>query len=152
MNDTTLTTLQIIDGIYDIQPLAIPAISLFETTLLSLLTISLIAFVAYFSWKLFFSKRSIATREMKKLHNQFLNKKISDHDAVYRLCMLTKEGLKLKHLNNNVQLPYKLSSKLQQWHVYLDSISMLRYQNETKINIDINKLINDSLFWLKVWP
>ena len=52
-------TLQKIDGIYDIQALVEPALSLLETTLLSLLLISLIGLILSLTWKTLYSKKSI---------------------------------------------------------------------------------------------
>ena len=145
-------TLQKIDGIYDIQPLIEPALSLLETTLLSLLLISLIFLILYLTWKTLYSKKSIAKRKIKELCNKHAENKINNHDAIYQLCLITKQGLKLKNLNKDTLLPDKLTSKKQQWQDFIQDISILRYKNSTESDVDINKLFSDSLFWLKVWP
>ena len=145
-------TLQKIDGIYDIQPLIEPALNLLETTLLSLLLISLICLVLYLTWKTLHSKKSIAKRKINELCNKYAENKINNHDAIYQLCLITKHGLKLKKLNKDTLLPDKLTSKKQQWQNFIKDISILRYKNNTKSDVDINKLFSDSLFWLKVWP
>lgn len=151
MNQETIT-LQKIDGIYDIQPLIEPALSLLETTLISLLLLLLISLTLYFAWKALYSKKSIAKHKIKALHNKYLENKINSHDAIYQLCLITKQGLKLKKLNKDTLLPDKLTSKKQQWQSFIKDISILRYKNNTETDIDINKLFSDCLFWLKVWP
>lgn len=145
-------TLQKIDGIYDIQPLIAPALSLLETVLLSLLLISLVNLILYFTWKALYSKNSIAKRKIKKLRDKHSDNKINTHDAIYQLCLITKQGLKLKKLNSDTLLPDKLSSKKQLWQSFIKDISILRYKNNSESHVDINKLFSDSLFWLKVWP
>ncbi len=151
MNQKT-STLKKIDGIYDIQPLIEPALSLLETALLSLLLISLISLILYFTWKVLYSKKSIAKSKIKKLRDKHSENKINTHDAIYQLCLITKQGLKLKKLNNDTLLPDKLTSKKQQWQSFIKDISILRYKNNSESHIDINQLFSDSLFWLKVWP
>lgn len=145
-------TLQKIDGIYDIQPLVEPALSLLETVLLSLLLMSLISLILYFTLKALCSKKSIAKRKIKELRNKHAENKINNHDAIYQLCLITKQGLKLKKLNQDTLLPNKLISKKQQWQDFIKDTSILRYKNNTESHVDINKLFSDSLFWLKVWP
>ena len=151
MNQKT-NTLQIIDGIYDIQPLIKPALSLLEITLLSLLLVLLISLALYSTWKVLYSKKSIAKRNIIALRKKYAENRISSHDAIYQLCFITKQGLKLKNLNNDTPLPNKLISKNQQWQNFINDISFLRYKNITKSHNDINKIFSDSLFWLKVWP
>ena len=104
-------TLPIIEGIYDIQPPTVPALSLLETSLLVMLFSSLLMFIFYFIWKTLLSKRAIAKRELKKLQHKYHHKNINRHDAVYQLCQITKNGLKLKNINKEVCLPSKLFSE-----------------------------------------
>ena len=144
-------TLQKTDGIYDIQPLIEPALSLLETTLLSLVLISLTGLIIFLTWKVLYSKKSIAKRKIKELCHKYAENKINNHDAIYKLCLIIKQGLKLKKLNKDTILPDKLTSKKQQWQAFIKDISILRYKNNTESDIDINKLFSDSLFWLKVW-
>lgn len=151
MNKQT-NTLEIIDGIYDIQPLAEPAFSFLETTLLSLLFLSLASLILYILWKNFYSKRAIAKREVKQLHKKYRKNKANSHDTIYQLCVIIKQGLKLKNLNNEVFLPKKLTAKSKQWEAFIEEISFLRYQNSEKKQIELEKLFSESLFWLKVWP
>lgn len=151
MNQET-STLQIIDGIYDIQPLIKPTLSLLETTLLSVLLISLISLILYFTWHVLYSKKSIAKRKIKMLRNRHSENEINTHDAIYQLCLITKQGLKLKNINKDTLLPDKLLSKKQQWQSFIKDTSILRYKKNIESDIDINKLFSDSLFWLKVWP
>ena len=151
MNQKTIT-LQKIDGIYDIQPLIEPALSVLETTLLSILLAALIILTFYLTWKVLYSKKSIAKSKINKLRNRHAENKINTHDAVYQLCHITKQGLKLKKLNKDTLLPDKLTSRKQQWQSFIKDISILRYKNNSESHIDINKLFSDSLFWLKVWP
>lgn len=145
-------TLQIIEGIYDIQPLVEPALSLLEKSLLSIFFFSVTSFVFYIIWKNIFSKKAAAKREIKKLHHIYIKNKINNHDVVYQLCILTKYGLKLKNLNNEVILPTKLTSMRKQWEIYIEDISAMRYQDIEKQSVKLDKLFADSLFWLKVWP
>lgn len=151
MNQNT-NTLQIIEGIYDIQPLAEPAHSLLEKTLFLSLLALFVSLTVYLIWNFFYSNKAIARREIKELHNKYKNNKINNHDAIYQLCFITKRGLKLKKLNKDSSLPDKLASNNKQWQYFIKNISTLRYQDSKDENADLNKLFSDSLFWLKVWP
>ena len=145
-------SLPIIEGIYDIQPPAVPALSLLETSLLVLLFSSLLIIIFYIFWKNLFSKKTIAKRNLKKLQYKYHNNDISQHDAVYQLCQITKNGLKLKNINKEACLPKKLLLRQKQWHQFIDHISDLRYKENNEKNVNIDKLFMDVLFWLKVWP
>jgi len=151
MNKKT-DTLQIIEGIYDIQPLTEPALSLLEKILLLSLLALFISLTVYFIWHILYSNKAIARRDIKELRNKFRNNKINSHDAIYQLCFITRKGLKLKNLNKHSSLPEKISSKNKQWQYFINNISTLRYQKTQKENVKINKLFSDSLFWLKIWP
>ena len=150
--DQETITLQKIDGIYDIQPPIEPALSLLETALLSLLLISLVSLILYLTWKALYSKKSIAKRKINNLRNKYAENRINNHDAIYQLCLITKQGLTLTKLNKDTLLPNELTSKKQEWQKFIKDISTLRYKNNTTSDVDINKLFSDSLFWLKVWP
>lgn len=145
-------TLSIIEGIYDIQPLTEPALSAFEITLFSISLTIIISFISYILWKYLYSKNAIAKRKIKVLQSKYQRNEINEHDAIYQLCLLTKQGLKLKNLNSDVFLPLKLASKNKQWQSFIINITNMRYQKNTKSTIDMHKLFSDSLFWLKVWP
>lgn len=145
-------TLPIIDGIYDIQPLTEPALSLFETAVFSISLITFISFISYIAWKKLYSKKTIAKRNIKLLQSKYQKNKINKHDAIYQLCLITKQGLKLKNLNSDVFLPPKIASKNKQWRHYIKNVTNMRYQNQTKSTVDMHKLFSDSLFWLKIWP
>ena len=145
-------TLEIIDGIYDIQPLTEPALSLFEIALFSISLIIFISFISTILWKYLYSKKAIAKRKIKTLQKKYQLNGINEHDAIYQLCLITKQGLKLKNLNSNVFLPHKLASEKQKWQNFIINITNKRYQKKTKSTIDMHKLFSDSLFWLKVWP
>ena len=144
--------LPIIEGIYDIQALNEPALSLFETALCSISLITFISIISYVIWINLYSKKAIAKREIKILQSKYLQNKINEHDAIYQLCLITKQGLKLKNLNNDVFLPLKLTSKNKQWKNFITNITNKRYQNQRKSTVEMHKLFSDSLFWLKVWP
>ena len=151
MSQETIT-LQKIDGIYDIQPPIEPALSLLETSLLSLLLISFVSLILYLTWKVLYSKKSVAKREIYNLRNKYSEKKINNHDAIYQLCLITKQGLTLTNLNKDSLLPNELTSKKQEWQDFIKDISILRYKNNEASHIAINKIFSDSLFWLKIWP
>ena len=144
--------LQKIDDRYDMKAPLVPARSFLETSLLSLLLVVHMSLIFYFTWKALYSESSIAKSGIKKLRIRYAENNINTHDAIYQLCLITKQGLKLKKLNNDTLLPDKLSSKKQLWRSFINDISILRYENNTDSHIDINKLFSDSLFWLKVWP
>lgn len=151
MSQETIT-LQKIDGIYDIQPPIEPALSLLETSLLSLLLITFVSLILYLTWKVLYSKKSVAKREINNLRNKYSEKKINNHDAIYQLCLITKQGLTLTNLNKDSLLPNELTSKKQEWQEFIKDISILRYKNNAASYVDINKIFSDSLFWLKIWP
>ena len=145
-------TIPKIDGIYDIQPPVEPALNLIEISLLSLLLVLLIIFSLYLTWKLFFSKKAIAKRKLKKLYIHYNTNNITQHDVIYQLCHITKQGLGLNKLNQDITPPIKISYKNQEWQTFIKEVSILRYSKYTPSKADINKLYLDCLFWLKAWP
>ncbi|MCK5724772.1 MAG: hypothetical protein KAI84_19715 [Gammaproteobacteria bacterium] len=151
MNDEIIT-LEMIDGIYDIQPPVRPALSGFETTLLLLVFIIFIGLIIYFIWKTFYSSKKRAQRKIKKLRSQYSENKITSHDVVYRLCFILRQGLKLSYLGQNTLLPGTLIAKKEDWTAFTKNISTLRYKNKDKSQQDIDTLFKNSLFWLKIWP
>ena len=144
-------TLQIIEGIYDIQPPVAPPLSSLESTLIILMSLASIIYLSYFFWRISYSKKAIAKREIKELQKNFNEQKMHG-DIAYQLSNLIKKGLSLKNINKKSALPAKLAHKEQLWQAYVTNISTLRYTKTSEQNAEINKLFNDSLFWLKVWP
>lgn len=151
MNENS-NTLEVVDGIYDILPLSEPAFSLFEITILSLSITITISLIIYILWRTLFSKKVISTRKIKSLHLRYKQNKINDHDAVYELCDITRQGLNLNYLNKEISLPIKLASKKTAWHSFVDQSFKLRYASKSNTSNDLNNLFLDCVFWLKVWP
>ena len=147
-----ILTLEKIDGIYDILPPVAPPASGFETTLLILIYMASISVIVYFTWKYLFSTRGRAKRNIKKLHLKYSANEINSHDAVYQLCYLLSQGLKINQLGKNTLLPKKIIHNKQEWLDFTKRISTLRYENKEKLNSDVIILFKDSLFWLKMWP
>lgn len=144
--------LEKIDGIYDIQPPALPELTTIEYSLFVALGILIITAVIYLGWKLFFSNRSYYKRKIKHLQNALTNNNISSHDAIYQLCYFLRKGLKLKHLTTHTTLPKQSSSNIIQWQSFILKLSDLRYKNNPPSSSDIKTTLKESLYWLKVWP
>lgn len=151
MNNKSIS-LSIIDGIYDIQPLATPAISPLEFTLLSLLSLLVISVLLYIIWLSFYSTKGIAKRKLKKIYANFLRKKLDEHDTAYQLCSILRQGLKLHKINTDTNLPVSLNVYRQDWELFTKTISDLRYSKNKKSPAELNALFNDTLYWLKLWP
>ena len=151
MNNESIS-LNIIDGIYDIQPLATPAFSPLELTLLSLFSLLVISILLYTIWRLFYSVKGIAKRKLKKTHADFLHKKLDEHDTVYQLCSVLRQGLKLNQINTDTNLPVRLNAYKQKWKLFTKTISDLRYSENKKSPAELNALFDDTLYWLKLWP
>lgn len=150
--DKEIETLQIVDGIYDIQPLPIPAASLLETTLLTILFITICSIAFYFIWNVLFSNKAIAKRKIHQLNKSHLTNNINSHAAVFRLCHITKQALKLKNLNKDTPLPKTIESHINRWEEFLGNLSALRYKKSSDKTINLDQLFIDALFWIKIWP
>lgn len=150
--DKKINTIQIIDGIYDIQPLPIPAASLLETVLLTLFVITTCSVVFYFIWKSLFSNKAVAKHKIQQLNKNYLANNINSHDAVFQLCHITKQALKLKKLNIDTLLPKTIESNVKQWEEFLENLSALRYKKSSDKTINLDQLFIDTLFWIKIWP
>ena len=148
---TSTISLPIIEGIYDIQPLAEPALSFFETALIVTGLLSVICLSIFLIWKYFFSNKAISKHRLVKLRLNFSENNLSPHDTVYLLCQIMTQGLKLNHLGEDTLLPDKLSSKKEKWSLFIKEISVLRYAKSNSKKNNINSLINESLYWLKRW-
>ena len=145
------TNIQIIDGIYDIQPLPIPPLSLLEITIATILVISVLSTIAFFFWRILYSKKAIARRKIKQLHKDYVTGNINSHNAIYQLCFITKQALGLKNLSKNAPLPKELNSNVTQWVIFLDNLSTLRYKKSSDQRLDLEHVFSDSLFWIKHW-
>ena len=145
-------SLTIIDGIYDIQPLATPAFSSLELTLLSILFLLAVISLSYYTWLLFYSTKGVAKRKLKKIHSEFLHHNLDEHDTTYQLCSVLRKGLNLNKINKDTCLPASLNRYKAEWDAFTKKISALRYCNNKKSRVEINTLYQDSLHWLKLWP
>jgi len=149
---TTTISLPIIEGIYDIQPLAEPALSFFETALIVVGLLSVICLSIFLIWKYFFSTKAVSKRRLIKLRVNYSENNLTPHDAVYLLCQIMTQGLKLNHIGEDTLLPEKLSSKKEKWLLFIKEISVLRYAKTNSEKNNINNLLKESLYWLKRWP
>ena len=141
--------LEKVEGIYDIQ-VVVP--SIFSGIELLLGTIIFIGLTSYLCWRLFYSRKGIAKRQIKKLQNLYLKNKITEHDAIYQLCSHLQQGLKLKQLKIDSDLPEKLTAHSNKWLRFTKNISTLRYKTNSENELKLDTIFMDSLFWLKVWP
>ena len=146
------TKLDIIDGIFDIEPLIQPALSGFELTILSLFILLFISISFYYSWKFFYSRKGTAKLKIKRLSRGFSQGKISNHDAVYQACTILKSGLKLNNINKDTLLPEKLIIFKPEWEAFKKKLSNLRYSKNKSLSSEITTLFNDCTFWLNKWP
>lgn len=141
-----------VEGIYDIQPLAEPALSFFETALIISGTLIIIGLCLFLIWKYFFSLKAASQRKLIKLRSNYSENNLSAHDAIYQLCQILTQGLKLNYLGEDTLLPEKLISKQEEWSLFIKEISAQRYAKTNNAKYDINNLVNQSLYWLKRWP
>ena len=81
-----------------------------------------------------------------------MNKEKNLHDTVYELSLSLRNGLKIKNINASTSLPPQLTSKKTQWDNFVNEMHLLRYKEHTSIEINIDSLFDESLFWLKIWP
>lgn len=150
MNNESIK-LNIIDGIYDIHPLLSPAMSNLEIVILALLIILTTSIIFYNIWKAFYSSKGQARRKLKKLHTEHSQNNINNHDTVYKLCSILRDGLKLNKISKDTRLPTRLKTHQSEWETFNKKISNLRYNNNEKSHTDIDTVFSDSLYWLKLW-
>jgi len=141
-----------IEGIYDIQPLPEPALSFFETVIIVVGSLSIVCLSIFLIWKYFFSIKAVSKRRLIKLRLNYSENRLSEHDAIYLLCQIMTQGLKLNYLGEDTLLPEKLTPKKEKWSLFIKEISVLRYAKVNSAKNDIKSLINESLYWLKHWP
>ncbi|MFK5914899.1 MAG: hypothetical protein QM484_11025 [Woeseiaceae bacterium] len=145
MIDTPLQTF-IIDGIYDIQPLTQPPLSIIDWIALFFAVVLIVSSISYVVWKKLFSVKAKSIKQLKCLEKNFLNNTVSQHDFIYEMCHLLKQGFQYKALNENTPMPSDLSAQ-QPWHEFINSVSQARYQHATKT--DSLKLLNQCFGWLR---
>ena len=141
--------LEKVDGLYDIQPLIPPSFSAVEIFLIVLI---FLIFTAYIIWRIFYSRKGRAKREIKKLQHLYQDKKINAHDTAYQLCLYLQDGLNLKQLKIDTAIPAKIINYKNKWSDFTQKISKLRYEKNDHDKSELDKVFIDSLFWLKVWP
>ena len=150
--NNNMVILQKVDGIYDIQPLVEPAYSTSDIILLSILIIISFTTTAYLMRKYYFSRKAVSKRKILKLQAHYLKNKISIHDAIYDLCFNLSNGFNVKYININTPLPVKIRKQTEKWHIFTKNLSELRYKNSNSTSVNIIKLFEESLYWLKIWP
>ena len=141
--------LEKVEGIYDIQTLS-PAIFSGAEVLLG--TVLITSLISYLVWRIYFSRKGIAKRQIKKLQNSYYKKEITEHDAIYQLCAFLQQGLKIKQLKTNTALPEKLMTHAKKWFEFKKNVSSLRYKTNSEHDLKLDTIFLDSFFWLKVWP
>ena len=144
-----ITTLQLIEGIYDIQPIIEPALSSFELAMLFIIFISFVAVNIYLVWMIIFSKRARSRREIVKLQKRYTHNIISPHDAIYELCRILRKGLEQKRLYTKTPPPKNIKGNKQRWDKFINELSDFRYDDSIDTSIDISPLFKESLFWFK---
>jgi hypothetical protein len=153
---TTDITPEKIEGIYDIFSLTPPPFSTIEIFLMLLAAILFLSLVSVFFWNLFYSRKGVALREVKKLHILYTAKKINAHDAVYQLCFLLQQGLNLKQIHSNTPIPEKIEPKKASWDKFTQHLAALRYNRksaaDTESEAAVETVFKDSLVWLRLWP
>jgi len=141
--------LEKIEGIYDIQALS-PA--LFSAAEILLATFLFISLITYIIWRVYYSRKGLAKRQIKKLQHLYDKNEISEHDAIYQFCSHLQQGLKLKQLKADTALPEKLTTHANKWLEFKRNISNLRYKTNSEHQLKLGTIFTDSFFWLKVWP
>jgi len=137
------------EGIYDIQALSPVLFSGAEILLAILLFVSLIT---YLIWRIYYSRKGLARRQIKRLQNLYYKNDISEHDAIYQLCSHLQQGLNIKQLKSDTALPEKITIHKKKWLAFKRDISNLRYKKNSGHKLNLNTIFSDSLFWLRVWP
>lgn len=145
-------TLEKIDGIFDIHPPVEPSLSFLENSLILSGATVFTGFSLYLLWRLLYSSKGINQRKIKKLQKLYSDNNKSSHETIYQLCAFLRQGLKVNHIGKETELPEKLEPYKRQWKEFTNRISYLRYKNSNPPVEEVNKALNDSLFWLKVWP
>lgn len=146
------TTIEKIDGIYDIHPPLSPGMSSLEIILLTSGIVICLILLTYFIWRRYFSVKSKIKRKIIQLETLYSERKINHHDAVYQLCSLLQQALKINHIGVNIPLPGKIKSYEHDWNDFAEEVSLIRYSDFEKNDLDINSIFDKSLYWLKVWP
>ena len=150
--DKQLHTLKKIDGIFDIQPPAIPDMSTFDIILVLTIFMFITGLIIYVSHTLFFSRKGKARRNIKNLRTSYTNNQNNQHDAIYHLCFYLQQGLNIRYIGADTILPEKLSAHKKEWVKFIQTLSVLRYKKNSSQQIDINHLFTLSLYWLRLWP
>jgi hypothetical protein len=143
--------LEKVDGIFDIQPPAIPELNNLEIGLISIAIIIATSIILYLFWQLFYSNKGQNKRKIIKLEKKFQNNTISKDKTVYQLCAYLKKGMEINHIGQQTKLPYNQKLNNKQWEIFTNTLSELRYNKNKKSNADLNQLFKESLYWLKVW-
>ncbi len=145
------TNLSIVEGIYDIQPIYPPPLSLLEISIYVSFIILFVSTIIYLTWKYFYSNKAIAKRNIITLKKNYLRQNISSHIAIYQLCKIIMLGLHLNSLGENTLISKKLLHKQKKWLIFTRELSLLRYsKNEIKTD-KLNAIFEQSLYWLKIW-
>ena len=150
--DNETIKLNIINGIYDIEPLIRPALSNFEIVYLFLLILSGISITSYYAWSFFYSCKGKAKLKIKKLNKNYSQGKITEYNAVYQAYSILQQGLKIKKITKDTPLPTKLITLKSEWVVFMNKLSYLRFSTHDSLSSEIPGLVKDCAYWLKKWP
>ena len=140
-----------IDGIYDVYPLAYPALSNLESGVLIFILAILISTIGFLLWFYFYSPKNIIKRQIKQLHTSYINNNINNHETIYQACGLLRQAFKINHIGEQTVLPNKIKQHKNRWQEFSKQVSVLRYQKHKENVSDLNNFFEECLFWLKVW-
>lgn len=144
--------LNIIDGIYDIQPPVTSVQNDMDILLQVFITAILLAGIVFSIWKKYYSKKNNLKRKIKLLHTEFLQNRMTSHDLVFQLASLLQNGLQIKYINIHSELPEQVSEYKSEWESFSTMLSDFRYQDIKSNPVQVAELIQQSLFWIRIWP
>jgi hypothetical protein len=145
-----------LNGILDIAPPVAPA----ALDLQQGITFGLFIFLALGSalllgtllWRYRLSQRGKARRQLTRLRKSHQHQRIGSHAATFRLAAILRQGLRLTHISHSSVLPAPLQTQQARWHEFSERLALARYAPGEIDTEQLQQLIKESRFWLRVWP
>jgi hypothetical protein len=144
--------IKLANGIYDIVSPAEPALSTTDYAIIIILIAVFSAIVIYIASCFIDVDKIRVSRNIRRLKIAHSNKAITTRTAVYQLCSLVRDGLKIQTINPDDVLPEKITLHQSRWNNFASELSRLRYQKTDAQPVDVSNLFDESLFWLRIWP
>lgn len=116
----------------------------------TIIVLALLVAVGLFLWA-WNSNRFKNLRRLKQLKQSWNRQQLDAHQTAFKLAALLRSSFQIGHLSINTPLPSKLQQEHDRWKVFNELLADARYAANSPSRSNIDKLLQESRYWLRHW-